>query len=176
MHSLTIVSVLLLPTIVSAEPTTLTVRVTGLFLADRVQDLKELFEEQFPEVKIAKLDFDRAEAELVFDSAKVFPKVKPADILKQIDQKVRQTSNGTFGIHPASTVANDKLKRIEIGVAGLDCKACSLAAYEIVAKIDGVEQATASFKNGLITALIDPEKTDKAMLEAALKKRNVTLK
>ena len=46
-----------------------------------------------------------------------------------------------------------------------------LAAYEAVANIDGVEQATASFKDGRVTALIDPTKTDRAKLEDALKKK-----
>jgi hypothetical protein len=34
----------------------------------------------------------------------------------------------------------EKLTRIEIAVAGLDCKACSFVAYQSVAKIDGVRQ------------------------------------
>ena len=176
MFNLSTVAILLLPALALAEPTTLTVRVTGLFQADREKDLRDLFAEQLPDVKIAKIDFDHAEAELSFDAAKTFPKVKPADILKQIDQKVRIASNSTFTILPTSTTPRDKLTRIEIGVVGLDCKACCLAAYEIVAKVDGVEQATASFKEGRISALIDPSKTDKANLEEALKKRNVTLK
>jgi len=168
---------LLLPAFAhAAEPQTLKVRVTGLFQADREKDLRELCAEQLPDVKIVSVDFDRAEAVLSFNPATLFPKVKPADILKQLDQKVRTESNGTFGIHPASAVPRGKLTRIEIGVAGLDCKACCLAAYEIVAKIDGVEQATASFKVGVITALIDPARTDKAKLEVALKQRGVTLK
>jgi copper chaperone CopZ len=62
-----------------------------------------------------------------------------------------------------------------IPAAGLDCKACCLAAYEAVAAIDGVEQATASFKEGKITALIDPARTDPAKLEDALRKKGVSL-
>jgi copper chaperone CopZ len=61
-------------------------------------------------------------------------------------------------------------------VLGLDCKACALAAYESIAKIDGVEQATASFRDGLVTARIDPARTSRAALEEILKKRGVTLK
>ncbi len=38
-------------------------------------------------------------------------------------------------------------------------------------KLLGVEQATASFKVGLVTAWIDPAKTDRAMLEEALRKK-----
>ena len=65
---------------------------------------------------------------------------------------------------------------VEIPVVGLDCKACCLAAYEAIYKLEGVERATASFKDGLVTAWIDSEKTDRTKLEAALKQRNVTLK
>ena len=159
----------------SAEPTKLTVRVTGLFSKDRVNDLREVFTE-WPEVKLGEINFDRGEAELSFDTEKLFPKHKPAEVIARLDDRVRNLSNHTFGVKAVSTVPREKLKRIEIPVAGLDCKACCLAAYEIVAKIDGVEQATASFKEGRITALIDPEKTEKARLEAALKQRGVTLK
>ena len=61
-------------------------------------------------------------------------------------------------------------------IAGLDCKGCSYAAYLAVYKIEGVENATASFKEELVTAWIDPSKTDRATLEEALAKRDVTLK
>ena len=73
------------------------------------------------------------------------------------------------------TTARDKLQTVVIPAAGLDCKACCLAAYEGISGIDGVEQATASFKEGKITALIDPTKTDKAKLEEALRKKGVTV-
>jgi copper chaperone CopZ len=65
---------------------------------------------------------------------------------------------------------------VEIGVLGLGCKGCCLALYDSVAKIEGVEQATASFKESKLTALIDPEKTNREALIDALKKRNVSLK
>ncbi len=158
-----------------AEPTKLTVRITGMFSPDREKDLREVFAE-WPEVKIASVEFDRAEVALTFDADKLFSKAKPADVIARLDERVRNLSNHTFGVKAVSSVPKDKLKRIEIPVAGLDCKACCLAAYEIVAKIDGVEQATASFKEGRITALIDADKTDKAKLEAALKRRGVTVK
>ncbi|HTU22227.1 MAG TPA: hypothetical protein VMG10_29580 [Gemmataceae bacterium] len=43
-------------------------------------------------------------------------------------------------------------------------------------RIDGFETATASFREGRMTALIDPAKTNRATLEAALKKRGVDVK
>ncbi len=50
-----------------------------------------------------------------------------------------------------------------------------LATYESLCNIDGVVQATVSFKAGRVLALIDPVKTDRAALEAALKKKGVKL-
>lgn len=158
-----------------AEPQTFKVRVTGLFAPDREADLRQLLRE-WPEIKIVNIDFDHAEAVLRFDPAKLFPGAKSKDIVARLDDKVRGASHSTFGMKPPSSVPRDKLRRVEIGVVGLDCKACCLAAYESVARIDGVEQATASFKDGLITALIDPEKTNRAALEEALKMRRVELR
>ena len=79
---------------------------------------------------------------------------------------VRGETHSTLGI----AALRDKLTRIEIAATGCDCKACGLAAYEIVAKVEGVAQAAVSFREGRITALIDPEKTSRAALEDALKK------
>lgn len=161
--------------VVAAEPQTLKARVTGLFAPDREGDLRQLLEE-WPEVTLVSVDFAHAETVLRLDAGKLFPGVKPDQVLARLDEKVRGASHGTFGLKPPSTVPRDKLKRVEIPVVGLDCKACCLAAYESVARIDGVEQATASFKDGLITALINPEKTTRATLEEALKMRRVQLK
>src|ERR687883_37356 len=83
------------------------------------------------------------------------PAAKPEQVVERLDQKVREASHHTFGVKPRRTVPRDKLKRVEVAVAGLDCRACCLAAYEIVAAVDGVYQATASFKDGQVTALID---------------------
>lgn len=69
------------------------------------------------------------------------------------------------------TTPRGKLTEVVIPVAGLDCKACCLAAYEAVAGIDGVVRATARFKDGRVTVTIDPAKTDRAKLEDALTKK-----
>lgn len=159
----------------SAQPTITKVRITGLFDPDREKDLRALFE-QWPELKIVGVDFAYAEVALSFDTDKVFPKAKPPEVIVKLGEQVRNASTATFGVKPISGVPRDKLQRVEIAVVGLDCKACCLGAYEIVAAIDGVEQATASFKDGKITARIDPAKTDRAKLEAALKQRGVTVR
>src|SRR5262249_16441621 len=95
---------------------------------------------------------------------------------QRFENLLRTASGHTFAIKPLRTIPLDKLQLIEIPVAGLDCKACSLAAYEAIYKLEGVERATASFREGRVTALIDPTKTDRTKLEAALKKRGVEVK
>ena len=157
-----------------AGPATTKVSVTGLFAPGREADLREALA-GWPEVKLVAVDFDRAEAELAID-AKLFPKAKPADVIARLNERVGQLSRNTFGVRAASAVPRDKLTRVEIAVAGLDCKACCLGAYEVVAKVEGVEQAAVSFKEGRITALIDPTKTDRAKLAALLKQRGVEVR
>jgi hypothetical protein len=150
-------------------------QITGLFSPDREQDLREAFA-QIPQIKLVSLDYKNAEVALQYDPAKVFPNTKPEEVLPKLDGMLKSASNHTFGVKPLRTTPLEKLKLIEIPVAGLDCKACCLAAYEAIYKLEGVERATASFRDGRVTALIDPEKTDRTKLEAALKKLGVQLK
>lgn len=167
-----IIAMLLLAGVVSAAEQSLRVQVTGLFMKEREGDL-EVSLAKMPGVKLSALDFKTAEATLTFDQAVTVPNTKPQDVLMRLDSLLKTASNNTFGLK--TPLVRDGLKWIEIPAAGLDCKACSLAAYEIVIKIDGVAQATASFREGKITALIDPERTDRGKIETVLKLRGVTL-
>lgn len=156
------------------RPERLTYRVLGLFAPDRVKDLREAFA-MIPDVRLVDVSFDYAEITVELVPSKAFPGTNPKDLLAALDGKLRQASGHTFGVKPRSIVSRDKLKMIVIPVAGLDCKACALGAYEAVARVDGVEQATASFKEGKVTARIDPARTNKAGLEAALKRVEVQI-
>ncbi|MBC8114980.1 MAG: hypothetical protein H7062_11410 [Candidatus Saccharimonas sp.] len=156
------------------EPSSIKHRVTGLFSPDREDDLREVIQ-KLPDVKLVSIDYQTSEAAFTYDAAKLFPGAKPEQIRERFDDLLRSVSSSTFGIAPLCTTPKDKLTRIEIPVVGLDCKACCLAAYEAIYKIDGVEQATASFKDGRVTALIDPEKTNRQALEEALKNKRVEL-
>ena len=118
---------------------------------------------------------DHAEAVFRYEPAVAFKGTKPADITKRFDEMIRNATRSTLGIAPLITTSREKLTRLEIPAAGCDCKACCLAAYESIYKIDGVAQATVSFKESRITALIDPDKTGHTVLEEALKKRGVEL-
>jgi copper chaperone CopZ len=149
-------------------------QITGLFSADREQDLRETFE-KIPQIKLVSIDFKNAEAIFEYDATKVFPGAKPDQVVQRLDALLRGASHSTFGVKPLRTMRMEKLKMIEIPVAGLDCKGCCLGAYEAIYKIDGVERATASFKERKVTALVDPTKVDRAKLEEALRKRGVQL-
>jgi copper chaperone CopZ len=146
-------------------------RVTGLFQHDRTNDLQKLIV-QIPDVKLVSVDFSAAEAVFSYDASKLGGG-KPEKALERLDNLVRTASRSTFGIKPACTTPRDQLTSVEISVLGLDCKGCALSAYEAVAKIDGVEQATASFKEGRVNALIDGTKTKRESLVEALKKARV---
>ena len=150
-------------------------QITGLFMPEREADLREVVS-TIPELKLMAIDFKNAEATFDYDPAQLAPKATPDQIVQRLDMLLRSKSAGTFGVKPLRTIPLEKLTLIEIPVAGLDCKACSLAAYEAVYKLDGVERATANFKERRVTALIDPTRTDRAKLEAALKKKGVDVK
>lgn len=152
-----------------------TYRVTGLFAPEREAVFRETVA-QLPEVKLVSVDFANAEAVFAFDPAVAFKDAKPDKIVQRLNELVGSKTRNTLGIATVLPTAKDKLARIEIDVGGCDCKACGLAAYESIFNIDGVAAAIVSFRDGKLTALIDPEKTGRAALEAALKKRNVSVR
>jgi copper chaperone CopZ len=157
------------------DPPPLTHRITGLFSREREDDLRDVVK-KMTGVTLVGIDFDRGEATFTYDPRKLFKDSKEKDWLERFDNLLKSNSSHTFGARPVCTIPTEKLTRVEIGVVGLDCKGCCLAAYESISKLDGVEQATASFREGRVTALIDSEKTTRAALEEALKKRGVTLR
>ena len=158
------------------EPKLIKHQITGLFAPDREKDLRDVFEQKLPQFKLVSIDFKNAEASFDYDPAKTFPGAKPEQIIERFDNELRNATRHTFGAKPLRTIEKDKLKLIEIPIVGLDCKACSFAVYEMVYRLKGVEQATASFKEGKLTALIDPEKIDRIEIEMTLKQRGVQFK
>jgi len=164
------------PELVFDSEHSLQLQVQGLFIAERVDDFQRLLDE-LPEVRLLNLDFESAALTLAYASdSDWFRGGKPDQVIERLNNRVRQLSGQTLGVVPRSTIPRDKLQRVEFAIVGLDCKACSLAVYSILARVEGVEQATASFHDGLATAWINPEKTNREALETALKSRGVQLK
>lgn len=154
-------------------------RIIGLSEPSREHDLREQLK-TLPGVELVSLDLTTTEATFRYDMTKLIPGFnpkKPPDpeaITRRLDELLRTASQGTFSLKPPATLPADKLERIALQIGVLDCKACRYAAYIAIAKLDGVEHATVS-EAALLTAWIDPAKTNRAALEAALKKARIEL-
>ena len=158
-----------------SKPETITHRITGLFSPQREGALRAAME-KLPGVKLVSVDFAHAEAVFAYDATVAFKDTKPEQVVERFNDLLRNATRHTIGIAPLIATPKDKLSRIEIAVAGCDCPACGLAAYESIFKIAGVAAATVNFKDGRIVALVDAETTNRTALEAALKKRGVEMK
>lgn len=150
-----------------------TVQVVGLFEPSREQDLKDLFAAKLPHLTLVSVDVGTAQATVAFDPLKTWPGQKTEKLPELLNNELGGASRGTFAAKAVSTTPADTLKLVEIAVAGCECKGCSYASYRMVVNLPGVERATASFKTGKVTALIDPTKTNRGKLEEALKKGGV---
>ena len=170
---------LVLP-LLHAEEQTGTYRLFGLSAAEREADLREVLA-KVPEVTLVSLDAAKAEVTLRFEAEKLFPPTKakqpPAadKITARLDTLIGTASTRTFGITERSTVPADKLTKVEILIGVLDCKGCRYAAYQAVAKLEGVERATVSATPSAVIAWIDATKIKRDALEDALKKARVDL-
>ena len=155
-------------------------RIIGLSEPSREQDLREQVK-TMPGVELSTLNFDTAEVTFRYDVAKLIPNYNPTHppkteaITRRLEELLRVASNGTFTLVPLTTLPADKQQRVEIQCGLLDCIGCRYGAYITIAKLDGVERATVN-ENALLTAWIDPAKTNREALEAALKKGRVELK
>ena len=149
-------------------------RVVGLFAPEREAALRKAVE-KVEGVQLVSVDFDYAEATFAYDVARTFQGATPQQCTEKLNEWVRNASNQTLGVKSARTTPREKLDRFEIVVGLLDCDACCLGVHDILAEQDGVEQAVVNPKDGRIKVLVDPAKTDKSKLEAALRQREVTV-
>lgn len=127
-------------------------KIGGLFCDAREQDLRDSFKGD-DTISVAKVSYKDAAATLVYNPAKL--------PFAELNKRLKTAG---FEIKKQFTT---------IPIAGMDCKACSNTVYNIVMRVDGVDQATASFKEGHATAWFDPAKTNRAAIIAALRKSEV---
>ena len=172
---------LLAARVASAGEVTVQFRITGLFQPDRIEDLRRQAgtlrgnEKESPgEVRLADVNYETAVATFAYDpDSKRFKGAKAEQVFERIGNLLQGATKNTFKIFPVSVLKPEQQKSERIAVAGLDCKGCAYGAYRVVAAIDGVERATVDFKEGRVTAWIDPTKTNRDALIAALKKARV---
>lgn len=158
-----------------AQPVTVKYKLFGLFSHEREPDLRRVAT-GITEVTLTDFDYEKGEVTFTYDPIKFGRGAKPKELQDRIDNLLRSASNQTFAVKPMSTIPREKLQKVEIGVGVLDCKACGYGLYQMVFNVPGVEQAFANYKEGLVTAWIDPEKTDRTKIAALLKQREVRVK
>ncbi|HEV7282994.1 MAG TPA: heavy metal-associated domain-containing protein [Pirellulaceae bacterium] len=156
------------------EPRTVRVRALGLFSPDREQALREAVA-SLEEASLKDVDYETAHATFEIRPDKPWKDVHAEKLPERIDQALKQASRSIFGAAAASETPSERLEEIEIAAGGCVCRACELAAYEAVAKVEGVERATVSFGESRIAVRFDREKTNRAALEEALQQRGVKL-
>ena len=158
-----------------AADDTVTVRVSGWFTLERVEDLRRLMQE-FPEARLLQCDFPTATATFNYSGdSDLFHNAKPEQVIERLNNGNRLRSQNTIGVKTPGSLPHEKLQLIEIPIVGLDCNACCLAVHDILVRVDGVEHATASFHDGLAGAWLDPAQTNRTQLEEALKQQRVKL-
>jgi len=153
-----------------AEDQEFTHRVLGLFAPEREHALHQTVA-TLPGITLVQVDFANAEATFRFDPAVVFSDTKSEGLTERLDNALRSASRSTFRLAPR--IPRAALVTVEIGVAGCDCAGCHFAAYDVLARIEGLAAATVSFKLRRATALIDPQKTSREELTKALLERGV---
>jgi hypothetical protein len=142
---------------------TVVMRVAGLCYPERAAELKAELAER-SDVRIVTVDYERGEATFAYD-----PKRTKPDDLEHLG------GHRGFRIHPRSQIPVDQLTRLDIPVAGLDCKGCALGTANVVNRIDGVYHVMVDYRIGIVSLRVDPAKTGREALVEALTKGNVTV-
>jgi copper chaperone CopZ len=152
-------------------------RLTGLFQPDRVDDVRRqagtlrINDPDAPaEVRLVNVNYETCVVTFAYDAkSRPFANKNQSQIQELINNLLQHATRGSFQVYPPSGLKPDQLTQECIAVAGLDCKGCAFGAYRAVAAIDGVERAVVSFKEGSVTVWINPSKTNRAAIVAALK-------
>ncbi|MFO0870930.1 MAG: heavy metal-associated domain-containing protein [Pirellulales bacterium] len=153
-----------------------TFRITGLFVPEREAALRQLVTEHLPDVRVLAVDFANGEATFEFDADQLLQKPNATQLIERFDNLLRSHSRSTFGARARCAIPRDQLQAVTIPIAGLDCLGCCLGAYDAIYRLDGVEWAAVSFREGRASALINPAQIDRAQLVTALRQRGVTIR
>lgn len=164
------------PTYQFDDDHTVNVRVQGLFMPEQVAAFKSEMQ-RFPEAEVASVNYDTAVAAIRFAAeSDLFRNATPEQVVERLNDRVRQLSQGLFSVRAIGANSNAPLEKIDLPVIGLDCMACSLALHDILTRQEGVVHATASFRDGMATAWVEPGKISREDLAESLKKSGVTLR
>jgi formylglycine-generating enzyme required for sulfatase activity len=165
-----------------AEHVRVTYRMRGLFCPEREVELRSLWAEEMPEIKVLAVDSLSGEATFEFDPvAALGPEAKAADPEKLrglFNKRVnvanrrkyptwRPDHTNVFTAVPWSPP--DSFQYVEIPIEGLDCLACALAFHRVLlGEVKGIEHAQVSYRDGRAIALVDPSKFDEIAVRGKL--------
>ena len=93
----------------AAHADTVKHQVTGLFMKEREQDLREAVE-KIPNVKLVSIDFKNAEATFEYDPAKAFPGTKAEQVIGQFRQSAANGIEPDFRDQTAAKRAAGKIE------------------------------------------------------------------
>lgn len=157
------------------EDRTITCRVRGLYAEDRLAHFRSLLT-ALPQVRLQQLDFETTEAVIAYDpECDLLRGANAQQVRERLSQQLETLSRHHYQLMPLETLSRAQQEQAEFTIVGLDCPSCSLAAYEILMRTEGVQTAWASFHDRRATAWIDPTRTSRDKLLAALKQQHVTL-
>ena len=165
------------------EPLRVTYRIRGLFCPEREQELRTLCADELPHIKVLEVDSLRGEATFEFDPVVALgPNAKAATaekLLSLFNEKVKGASQRKYPRYPSwesvftavPSSPHDNLQHVEMPIEGLDCQACSLAFHERLVKLDGIEHAQVSFREGRAIALVNPSKFNELAVREKLQQQ-----
>ena len=143
--------------------------VLGLYSPERVPVFRDAVA-RLPGVRVLDLDPDTAQATVAVAPTGELRNAPPREVAERLNVAMRKATHAQFGFRLPPQVPSDRLRRVEIRVQGIHCEACNLGIYESFMRVPGVAHATASLRDGVVTALIDPSKTDRKKLVELLQK------
>jgi hypothetical protein len=155
-------------------------RILGLSAPEREPDLRESMK-ALPEVQLVGIDHEKAEVILRYDFNALFPNynpkkpLKPEEIEKRLDEKLRTATQGSFSLRPLCPIPQDELQRLNFKIVIPDCKGCRLGTCNSIARLDGVESVRLSGDFSELIAWIDPKKTNRETLIEKMKKDRIGL-
>jgi cation transport ATPase len=150
--------------------------VHGLFQPEREQELRTLLA-KLPGVQVQHVELKTARITFTCDPAiPEFRGQTPERQLALVNERVREASQHTFQLQPLGDRAPETWQEVHLRVAGLDCRGCAFAAYLVAMKVDGVQHALVSFRDGSLRAWYDAAKTSPVELTKALRQAQVDVR
>ena len=156
----------------SVEWREIEVTLFGFFSPERERELHAAAR-RIPGAELLGVEFETATAR--FRLARDVEPWKGRDdeqLVAQLNERLRHASGHTLGVEPLS-LGRDEWRQETLQISALDCAACSLAVYEMLRRVPGVEQVTVDLHEGRAVAWLHGSEVDRRALIEMLRSRGV---